>query len=374
MIGVPSNGRQPNDRRPKDQHAMAEPKANGKPVRIGIAGLGRSGWNIHAKTLRAHPGLFEIASVMDPDADRRREAERELGSTSHQDFEGLIGEPDLDVIVIASPSHLHCAHALASIAQGRHVVVEKPFAMDADEADKMIDAAEHAGVVLAPFQNRRYEPHFRKVLDLVRSGALGDVLQIRMCWHRFTRRWDWQAMKQFGGGALFNNGTHLLDQAMDFFEGIEEPEIMLDLHRGLSMGDAEEHMKLVLRSPGLPTVDIEYSNACAFEQDRWHIMGTAGGLTGTQTHLDWKTVDWATMPERVVDEGPAAGRKYPAEEIRWENFSWDAPESGPTPYEMFYFELYNAVRTGSAMLVTPESVRRYVRVLDRCRAGFEAVS
>lgn len=365
MIGIPDNG----------QHAgIAEPKPDGVPVRVGIAGLGRSGWNIHAKTLRAHPRHFTIASVMDPDEDRRAEAMAELGCAAHEDFAGLVGEPDLDVIVIASPSHLHCAHTLASVAEGRHVVVEKPFAMDADEADTMIDAAEHAGVVLAPFQNRRYEPHFRRVLDLVRSGSLGEVLQIRMCWHRFSRRWDWQAMKQYGGGALFNNGTHLLDQAMDFLDGVDEPEIMLDLRRGLSMGDAEEHMKLVLRSPGAPTLDLEYTNACAFEQDRWHIMGTGGGITGTPEHLEWKTVDWSKMPERVVDEGPAAGRKYPAEDILWDTHSWDAPSSGPNPYEMFYFELYNAVRTGSAMLVTPESVRRYVRVLDRCRAGFEAVS
>lgn len=353
---------------------MVAPAGNGTPLRVGIAGLGRSGWNIHAKTLRAHPGLFTIASVMDPDGGRRAEAERELGCASHATFEGLVADGSLDVVIVASPNHLHCAHTLASIAEGRHVVVEKPFAMDADEADEMIDAAEAAGVVLAPFQNRRYEPHFRRVLDLVRSGSLGEVLQIRMCWHRFTRRWDWQAMKQYGGGALFNNGTHLLDQAMDFFEGVDEPEIMLDLRRGLSMGDAEEHMKLVLRAPGMPTVDIEYTNACAYEQDRWHIMGTAGGLAGTPEHLDWKTVDWSAMPERVVDEGPAAGRKYPAEDILWTEHSWHASASDPTPYEMFYFELYNAVRTGAEMLVTPASVRRYVRVLDRCRAAFATVS
>ena len=135
--------------------------------------------------------MFAIASVMDPDSGRRAEAERELGCESHASFEGLVADPSLDVIVVASPNHLHCAHTLAAVAEGRHVVVEKPFAMDADEADEMIDGAERAGVILAPFQNRRYEPHFRRVLDLVRSGELGEVLQIRMCWHRFTRRWDW---------------------------------------------------------------------------------------------------------------------------------------------------------------------------------------
>lgn len=342
--------------------------------RVGIAGLGRSGWNIHAKTLRKAPELFEIAAVMDPDRSRRAQAESELGCRSFDTIESMLDAGGLDVVVIASPSHLHCPHTLAAIGAGMHAVVEKPFALETEEADRMIDAAEASGLVLAPFQNRRYEHHFRRVLEIVRSGELGEVIQIRMCWHRFTRRWDWQAMKQFGGGALFNNGTHLLDQALEFFDPDVEPEVFLDLHRGLSVGDAEEHMKLILRAPGGPTVDIEYTNACAYEQDRWHIMGTAGGLTGTPERLTWKTVDWGSMPERRVDEGPAEGRLYPAEAVNWVEHRWESPPSGPGPYELFYLDLYDAITKGRPMLVTPASVRRYVTIVDRCRERLSSIS
>jgi predicted dehydrogenase len=70
------------------------------------------------------------------------------------------------------------------------------------------------GRVLAPFQNRRYEPHFNKVKEIVASGKLGQIVQIRMAWHSFGRRWDWQTLREFGGGQLANNGPHLLDQAL----------------------------------------------------------------------------------------------------------------------------------------------------------------
>lgn len=343
-------------------------KSNGKhapaPIRLAIAGLGRSGWNIHARTVRELPDLFRVTAAMDPDAERRAQATAELGARACETYEELIAD-DVDAVVIASPSSLHAEHAIAAAEAGKHVVVEKPFAMSVEEADRMTDVAESAGVVLAPFQNRRYEAHYRKVLELVRSGELGEVLQVRMCWHRFTRRWDWQAQRKMGGGALFNNGTHLLDQAMEFF-GDTEPEIFVDARRGLSMGDADEHLKLILRAEGCPTVDIEYTNASAFEHDRWHVMGTAGGLRGDVGSLEWKTVDWSEMPERVVDEGPAANRLYPNEEIAWREHRWEADPKAPGPYELFYRDFAGAIRHGGDLLVTPASARRYLAVLERC--------
>ncbi|MEM7755757.1 MAG: Gfo/Idh/MocA family oxidoreductase [Planctomycetota bacterium] len=342
------------------------------PLRVAIAGLGRAGWNIHARALREMPRLFTIAAAMDPDAERREQAHAELGCRVTDDFDALIDSSDVDVVVVASPNHLHTDHAMAAIEAGKHVVAEKPFALNVEDAQRMVAAAEASGLTLAPFQNRRYEPHYRKVREIVDSGALGEVLQIRMCWHRFTRRWDWQAMRRFGGGALFNNGTHLLDQALPFL-GDSDPDIFLDVRRGLSLGDADEHLKLVLRAEGRPTIDLEYSNASIFEHDRWHIMGTAGGLVGTTDELRWRTVDWAAMPERSVSEGPAEDRRYPSEDVVSEEHRWSSPLNTLDTYAMLYIDLFDAVRSGRPLLVTPESAVRYASVLDRCRAQYAEI-
>lgn len=349
--------------------SLIETTPSPRALRVAIAGLGRSGWNIHAKALRGMPSFFRVTAAMDPCPGRRAQAEAELGARTCEDFDALLAS-DVDVVVIASPSQLHADQTLAAAAAGKHIVVEKPFAMSTEEADQMIAAAEAAEVVLAPFQNRRYEPHFRKVLEIIQSGSLGDVIQVRMCWHRFTRRWDWQALARLGGGALFNNGTHLLDQALEIF-GDAEPEIFVETHRGLSMGDAHEHLKLLLRAPGAPTIDLEYTNACAFEHDRWHVMGTAGGLRGDLDHLEWKKVDWSRMPDRVINAGPAADRLYPGEEIEWQHRTWTAPKNSSTPYELFYRDLYGAITNSGRLLVTPASARRYVNVLERCLEALE---
>lgn len=349
-----------------------QPKPNGthKPLRVGIAGLGRSGWNIHVHALRDLTHLFRVTAAMDPDAARRKQAADELGCDTYETFEAMLDSADLDVMVVASPNHLHAPHSIASMARGLHVVCEKPFATITADAEEMIEASESSGLILAPFQNRRFEAHYRKIVELINSGDLGEVLQIRMCWHRFTRRWDWQASRKFSGGALFNNGTHLIDQALPLL-GDAEPEVFLDLRRGLSVGDADEHMKMVLRAEGAPTIDIEYSNAVAYEQDRWHISGTGGGLVGTPEQLRWKTVDWSAMPSRPLDLGPAANRKYPSEQIEWTHHEWSHPADEPHPYALFYMNFHAAITRGEALVVTPATALRYVRLLEQCVNRYE---
>lgn len=337
-----------------------------------MVGLGRAGWKIHVSTLRTVPARYRLVAVVDPDAGRREEAAATLSCRAHADLESVLEDDSVELVVVASPSHLHTKHVLAAIDAGKHVVCEKPFALCLEDSDLMIEAAEAAGIVLAPFHNRRYEPHYRKVLEVMNSGALGEVLNVRLCWHRFSRRWDWQAMRRYGGGALYNNGAHLIDQALEMFDD-PEPELFVDLRRGLSLGDAEEHMKLVLRPSSGPTLDIEFTNACAYEQDRWHVMGTGGGLRGTTEEVEWRTVDWAEMPERRIDSGPAEGRLYPLESVPWQTYSWRHSPQSPSPYELLYDDVHSAIRSGTALLVTPQSARRYVRLLDRCRAQFTEV-
>lgn len=336
------------------------------PLRLLIAGLGRSGWNIHASTARRAPDRFEIVGVCDPDEAHCAQARAELTCPTFADLESMLGAVEADAIAICTPNHLHTAHTLAAIDAGLHVIVEKPFALNLADADRVIDAARGKGRVLAPFQNRRFEAHFRKVQEICSSGLLGEILQVKMRWHGFTRRWDWQTLREFGGGAMQNNGTHLLDQALELF-GPNEPHVYADLKRGLSAGDAEDHIKLVLTGEGAPTIDIELTNACAFPEERWHIMGTAGGLRGTTTELHWRWVDWSKMPERPVNAGPSEDRKYPREEIPWNEDSWTHAENAAENYDAFYTNFHDTLGGAATLQITPESVRRYVRILEEKR-------
>lgn len=339
---------------------------NGAPVRVGIAGLGRSGWNIHAKTFQVLSDLYQVVAVADADAARRAEAEKTLGCRAYAEFGELIADDTPDLLVVASPNLYHVEHAIAAMRSGKHVVCEKPLALSAAEADSAIEIANETGKVLAPFQNRRYEPHFLKVREILESGVLGRIIQIRMSWHGFSRRWDWQTLQEFGGGLLNNNGAHLLDQAIVLF-GEKDPELFVDLKQALTSGDTEDHVKVILSGEDLPTIDVELTSASAYPADRWHIIATAGGLQGTMDELEWKWVDWSAMPDRPVERSPTPDRGYNREELVWKTGSWTKPADYPGEYVMFYRDLYQTLRHGVDLSITPTSVRRQIALLEKCR-------
>ena len=147
---------------------------------------------------------------------------------------------------------------------------------------------------------------------------MGEIQLICLARHDSKRCWDWQTLQEFGGGDLSNTGPHILDHAMQLF-GESEPEVTVDMRNVLSSGDAEDHVKIVLRAPGAPLVEIELTSIRAFSQDRYLVMGDACGLRGTTTHLDWKWVDGSAHPRREVDKEPPQGHGNYGEKLEWQS-------------------------------------------------------
>jgi len=335
-------------------------------VKVGIAGLGRSGWDIHARAFQALEEQFQVVAVMDLDPTRRAQAMAELGANAYDDYAALVQDPNVEVVVVATPNFLHTANVIQALEHGKHAVCEKPFGLASGDADAMIASAKSAAKLVAPFQNRRYEPHFLKVKSIIDSGLLGDVHLIRIAWHGFKRRWDWQTLNEFGGGDLSNTGPHVIDHAIQLF-GPEEPEVTADLRNVLSSGDAEDHVKIVLRALNAPVIDIELTSANAYPQDRWLVMGDRGGLRGTPAHLEWKWVDWSGYEPRPVERRPTPDRGYNSEKLEWQSDSWKGSDDFAETPLAFYRDLYRALREGAALTVTPESVRRNIALIETAK-------
>jgi predicted dehydrogenase len=341
------------------------------PIRVGIAGLGRSGWNIHANALQHLESLYRIVAVSDRLAERRQEAEEKFECRAYAEFDELIADDDVELVIVATPNRFHTDHAIQAMRAGRHVMCEKPMALDSAAADAMISAAAETGRVLAPFQNKRYAEDYVKIREVIDSGTLGRIVMIRLAAQGFARRWDWQTLKEHHGGSLNNTAPHLLDLACEFL-GDADPEMFCHLENVLSSGDADDHCKVVLRAPGGLVVDVEITSACAYPQDLWLIMGDRGGLRGTPMKLTWKHIpDFESLPDRPVDTNPTDGRTYNQEELPWVEENWELPPSdlpfGPeSAYGRFYHDLYKTLRDGAPLVITPQSVRRYVALLERC--------
>lgn len=345
------------------------------PIRVGIVGQGRSGFGIHGANMPKVPDQYRIVAVADVIPQRVAESAAQLNAKAYNSIEQLLADKDVELVVVSSPNYLHVDHSLKALRAGKHVLCEKPFGLKVKDVDRMIAAAAKAGKVVQPFQQRRYEPDLNKVKEIMASGILGEIKFVRIAWHGFKRRWDWQTLTRFSGGDLNNNGPHLVDYAMEIYGDGPEPEVWCDLQRCLCSGDAEDHIKVIVRGAGKPTVEMELSSVVAFGQENWLVCGTSGGLHGTTTKLEWKWVDWSKMPPRPVSDQPTPDRSYNSEQLTWQSDRWEAagPADGGAgavpamaPALALYRDMYESIRNGKPQFVTPQSVRRRVAVIEKC--------
>jgi len=336
-------------------------------IKVGIAGLGRSGWDIHANGLAQLPGQFAVVAACDPDPRRQREAEERLGCRACAGIAGLVADDEIELMVVATPSQLHAADTISALRSGKHVLVEKPMARSLAEVDEMIAVAEETGQILTVNQNYRYAADFRKVKEIVESGVLGRVVQIRIAVHQFRRRWDWQTLKAYGGGILNNHGAHVVDWVMRLIDD-PDPEVFCHMETTpLYAGDAESHVKVILRPRNGPLVDIELTHACAYPQESWLVMGTQGSLTSDRRTIRWRYFDPEEAPPLVLDTRPTPDRSYNSEELPWREETWESDLDFVGDVQRLYRDLYATIREGAPLAITPESVRRQVVILEKCR-------
>ncbi len=343
------------------------------PVRVGVAGLGRSGRNIHLKTMEQLPEDFRVVAVFDGQAERGREVSGPLGCRAYDDYDQFLVDGEVALVVVAGPSHLHSEWSVRALEAGRDVLCEKPMAADLAGADAMIAAEKRSGRTLAIFQNMRYDPVFLKVKEIVDSGVLGRVNLIRRCMHMFRRRWDWQTVRRFGGGSIRNSGAHALDQLMHFTDPLE-PEVFCRTDRVLTCGDAEDFAKVILTAPGRPLIDLEISPNCASPQASWLVTGERGSLEvpppgGAPRKVILRLAQGLEASEsREAPAEPIADGEYMQDNPEFEEQVWEDSENlGARGCHLGYYRhLAATLREGAPLRVTTESVRRRMVVIEEC--------
>lgn len=338
-----------------------------QPVKTAIIGLGRAGWDIHVRALRGRPG-FSVVALVDVDEERLAACVAELGCEAYTDLASCLAGSPAELVVVANRSIDHCDTAIAALEAGRHVLVEKPMAVNVAEADCMIAAAHAAGRVLTVHQNRRLDSDLLYVQRVMQSGILGRVFEIKIGVYNYARRNDWQTLKAYGGGQLNNWGSHMLDEALLLLEAPVE-EVFGDLQRVACAGDAEDHVKIVLTGQNGRLVDIEVTGACALPLPRWVVMGSTGTMVieNGQSRIRYYDPNQAESLA-VVRESPPDRRYGNDDVLPWQ----ERVERAAASSEMdFYDHLYAALRRGKPLLVTPESVREMIRIMELCRQGTE---
>ncbi|KQS28293.1 Gfo/Idh/MocA family protein [Dyadobacter sp. Leaf189] len=198
-----------------------EISTNTKPA-LAFAGVGWIGRSRMQAAIES--GTAEIALLTDPSAECITEALKMApGSKTVSSFEEAIADPDIDGVVIATPSALHMEQAVAAFENNKAVFCQKPLGRNASEVAAVIAAAEKADKLLGADFSYRYTAAFQQILPIISSGELGQIFAVDLKFHNAygpDKAWFYD-MKQSGGGCVLDLGIHLIDlmlYALDFPE------------------------------------------------------------------------------------------------------------------------------------------------------------
>ncbi len=337
--------------------------AKKSPIKIGVIGLGRAGYNIHVHRLRGDD-RFQITACTDFIPARMKEMKDEFGCETFKDVDAMLQGADAEVVVVATFSDTHTAVSKQVMKSGRTAICEKPIADSVADAKSLLATAEKTGQKLLVHHNYRFFPETRYLIELVKSRRIGEVFEVRMRALGFGRRYDWQCMRSHAGGVLNNTCPHFLDIGLQLLDSPVK-EIFCDLKQIASFGDVEDHVKVLLRGENGRVYDMEVSSVCKFPEPKWTVLGSHGTLVSDGTTSKLAFFDPKKAGTYKLLTKPTPDRRYVTDEkLTWQEA--EEPTRGKSIGD-FYDNVYAVLRQGKPLVVAPEEALEVVRVTQECK-------
>lgn len=333
------------------------------PIRVGLIGLGRAGWDIHAKHFHADP-RFRVVEVMDPEAYRCAEAEEQLGCRAFFSRDEMLDRGEADLVVVSSPNLAHREDALAVCGAGKHCVIEKPMATTYPEAVQIVEAFASSGLHFFPHHQYLFSKEFQFLKKVIGGGQLGEVFEIRYNWAAYVRRNDWQTLRRNGGGLWNNHGAHILSMLLPLLWA-RVRSLVGETRHIKDAGDADDHASFLMTAENGRLGAILLSTCCPVPMPRVLVLGSCGCAYQPpgSTEIRVKSFDPEMVPDLTVQDGAARNRVYGTRETlpwREEGIPLDSLDAPPS----FVDDVARVLAHGTEPAATPESAVEMIRILQ----------
>lgn len=333
------------------------------PIKTALASFGMSGQVFHGPLLKVNEG-FEVVSIFE----RSKTLSNELfpGAEIVRTYDGILHDPQVELVVVNTPDVMHYEMTKAAIAAGKHVVVEKPLTLRSAEALKLIELAKEKQVVFTVFQNRRWDNDFRTVRQVVQAAKYGRLIEFESHFDRyrtFIKPDTWKEEGDEYTGVLYNLGSHMADQAYVLFGKPKAVTAHLRIVR--ANGKVFDYYDIRLEYDGFAallkcsylvkdpgpryTIHGEYGTFYKYGIDPQEEMLKAGNLP---TGDDWgreEPENWGSLV--YEDQG---------EEVE------ELVETLPGNYNLFYDNVFEAIRNKADLAVKPEEALEVLKILEAC--------
>ncbi len=317
-------------------------------IRVAVVGYGGA-FNMGKKHLEEcrEAGMTPTA-VVDLDASRLSVAEADFpGIETYTSVTAMLRKSPTNFVIVITPHNTHAPIAVQCLRAGRHVVVEKPFAVTTAECDRMIAAAKKNDVLLSTYHNRHWDGCILGALKKIRSGAVGEIVRIdaHMGGWAKPRNW-WRSSRSISGGILFDWGVHLLEYSLQLIDS-EIVEVSGFATHGVWSGKTswrddvnEDEATAIVRFANGTFLSLRISAIETNTKPDWlEITGTAG--TYLFDHANWESI--RPKSKSIVRE-----RGANPESEQWR----------------FYRNIASHLVDGAELVITPEWARRPVHILD----------
>jgi predicted dehydrogenase len=317
-------------------------------MRVGLLAYGAIGHE-HNLAVQATDGL-ELTAVCDVNPERVAAA-RELAPdvVAFSDATAMLDSGLIDVVVVSTPPNTHHEWAMDALKRGVHVVLEKPMALTTRECDEAMGLAEAQGLTLVVYQNRRFDSDFVTMRRLIDEGSIGEVFEYDSFVGGYQRPCDyWHSDAEVSGGAIFDWGSHYIDQILSIFESPVAHVSGVNHKRHWTHATNADHATVTITFEDGTQAVFTNSDLAAARPPKYHVFGTTGAIVG----------DWDPAAEPAVADLPA-------------RLSVFGPDGSSTPVALdevapftFHRELAAHLRDGSPMQVSARQSRNVVAVME----------
>lgn len=327
-------------------------------IRTAIIGYGESGRLSHAYGLLANPE-FRITAVCDVSEKSLQEAAGEYDCATYTDYHEMLRSEELDLISIVTRSDTHCQMTCDCLQAGFHTVVTKPWALNIQEADSIMEAYQASGKHLFPWVPAYWAPDFKKISQLIDSNAIGEIFRIRRYITGFRRRNDWQTELRYGGGYLLNWGMHIVQPLLTLV-GSRVKRVLGQLQHVINQGDADDNFLVVMEFENGICGVAEFTQA--IEGLPWYmVQGTRGMIRSDDKELILLQKDPGTTEKAKRTVFPIEGKIFGDEADIYRNIAQTILNN--TPYPVPPGTAYYGTEVLDAVRASHES-RKYVTLAE----------
>lgn len=313
---------------------------------------------------------LELAGVFDVDPERMKwAAERQYGV--YESYDAILQDDTVDIVLIATPNHLHKDMAIRAMKAGKHVLCEKPVMMNSRDLEDVMKVSKETGMVFYPRQNREWDKDYKIIRKIYEEKLVGKCFRIESRVHGSRGiPGDWRGIKKYGGGMMLDWGVHLLDRIFAMV-----PEKVVSVYGKLSHitnDEVDDGFTVILTFESGMTALVEVGTCNFISLPLWYVAGDQGSAVidnwkceGKMVRLSsWEDKDavpilaGAGLTKTMAPRDDKSLQEVPLPEVQFDN-------------NELYSNLVDTINGEAEQIVTQEHALRVLKLMEAAEKSSE---